>query len=223
MSRGLLGVSVYGACTVFTYSGTSAVSSDPITPTYLDAGALSLVGPSGGSSVSIPATSKGVYYHQLGSSSTPSTPLYLSQGPYTLTGAGGADVGAFTSTLTLPASFTWTNMDAIASVTRANGVTVNWTGGAGNVVILGYSAITTPQNAGTMFYCIAQASANTFTVPPGVLLALPVSATSGGVSMGALMVTNTPATNTFNPNPPRGLDVGRFAASFTFMKMLGYN
>ena len=216
MSRGLLGVSVYGACTVFTFSGDSAVTSDPITPTYLDAGALSLVGPSGGT-VSIPATSKGVYSKQLGSSATPLAPLYLSQGNYTLTGAGGADVGAFTSTLTLPAAFTWTNMDAIVSVTRASGLTVNWTGGAGNVVIMGYSAITTPQNAGTIFYCIAQASANTFTVPPGVLLALPPS------SNGALMVTNTPATATFNPNPPSGLDVGRFAASFTFMKMLGYN
>ncbi len=223
-SRGI-GVSVYGACTVFTFSGSSATTTDPIAPTYLDAGALSLVGPDGVTKP-IPSASKGLYTAQLGSSTTS---LYLSAGKYTLTGAGGADVGAFTSSLTLPAPFTWTNMDALpvmgalSVVTRAKGVEVNWTGGTGNVVIEGYSAITTPQNAGAIFICYAQASAGSFTVEPGVLMALPESAESEGIPMGALMVSNTPASADFNPNPPSGLDAGRFAASFAFMKMVLYN
>jgi len=218
-----IGVSVYGACTVFTFSGTTATASDPIVPTFLDAGALSLVGPSGGT-ISIPETSNGVYNDLLGTSANYPGPLYLSPGNYTLTAKGGADVGAFTSTLTLPAPVTWTNMDAITSVTRANGVTVNWTGGTGNIMIEGYSQITTPQNAGAIFICYAQASAGSFTVPPNVLLALPVSATtSAGAPLGALMVSNGPPSATFNPNPPTGLDVGTFSASFTSGKLLGYN
>jgi uncharacterized protein (TIGR03437 family) len=226
-SRGLtLGTSVYGACTVFTFSGSSSSPTDIITPTYLDAGALSLVGPDGVTR-QIPATSKGIYDAQLGSTSTipgvPSTGLYLSPGNYTLTAKGGTDVGAFTSTLTLPAPFTWTNMDAITSVSRANGVTVNWTGGANYVMIDGYSAITTPQSAGAFFICLAQASAGTFTVPPNVLAALPVSATTDGIPLGVLMVDNVPVSVRFNPNPPSGLDLGSFAASFTSLKLVPYN
>ncbi|MGO9097364.1 MAG: hypothetical protein ACLQGV_19355 [Bryobacteraceae bacterium] len=226
-SRGLLfGVSVYGACTVVTFSGTSASTADIITPTYLDAGALSLVGPSGGT-IPIPATSKGIYYDELGSSTTipgvPSTGLYLSPGNYTITGAGGANVGAFTGTLTLPAPLTWTNMDAITSVTRANGVTVNWTGGAGYVMIDGYSGISTPQNAGAFFICLAQASAGTFTVPSNVLLALPVSAVTDGIPLGALMVENVPVSVKLTPTPPSGLDLGSFSALFTSLKLVGYN
>jgi hypothetical protein len=56
-----------------------------------------------------------------------------------------------------------------------------------------------------------------------VLLALPVSATSDGVSMGSLMVSDQAAKASFNPNPPSGLDIGSFAATFTTFKMLGYN
>jgi len=221
-SRGV-GVSVYGACTVFTFSGIFGTAADIVTPTYLDAGVLSLVGPAGGSPISIPAIGKGVYNVLLGGSNGFPAPPYLSPGNYTLTGAGGADVGAFTATLTLPAAFTWTNMDAIASVTRADGVTVNWAGGAGYVLIEGYSAILAPQEAGAMFVCLAQAAAGTFTVPPNVLLALPASALTPAYPLGGLTVENTAASATFSPNPPTGLDVGAFSAVYQFTTTLGYN
>ena len=219
-SRGGLGVSVYGACTVFTFSGsdTSTLNVDPVAPTYLDAGTLSLAGPAG--QTPIPATAKGSYSAKLG---TNTTALYFSPGAYTVTGAGGADVGPFTSTLTVPAPFTWTNMDALTSVTRANGVIVNWTGGTGHVVIAGLSGITSPQKAGAFFRCLAQASAQTFTVPAAVLLALPVSGTMSGIPLGELTLWDTPVSGEFNPNPPTGLDAGDFSASFTIMKFLSYN
>jgi len=103
-SRGI-GVSVYGACTVYAFSGILATTADIIAPTYLDAGTLSLVGPAGGSPISITATNKGVYNKLLGGSNGFPAPPYLSPGSYTLTGTGGADVGPFTSTLNLPADF----------------------------------------------------------------------------------------------------------------------
>jgi len=74
-----------------------------------------------------------------------------------------------------------------------------------------------------MFLCIEQASKGTFTVPPAVLLALPVSASSSGFPEGSLTVTDQAASVPFNPNPPTGLDVGRFSATFATFKSLGYN
>ena len=47
------------------------------------------------------------------------------------TGPGGADVGSFNATINLPNPIlTWTNQSAAATITRTQGVTVNWTGGA---------------------------------------------------------------------------------------------
>ncbi len=225
------GLPVYGTCTVSTFFGTQGSVVDPVTPTYLDAGTLTLVGPAGGP-LQIPSTSKGVYSDQIGNSGflgivPPS--LYLTSGDYTLSATGGADVGPFTSTLTLPAPFAWTNRDAIASVSRANGVTVNWTGGSGYVTINGSSA--TAQSVGASFSCLAPASADTFTVPPGVLLALPASATAVGIPnsigtgnpLGVLAVVNQPVSVPLNPNPPEGVDAGSFSATFAFATIVGYN
>jgi uncharacterized protein (TIGR03437 family) len=214
-SRGQFGVSTYGSCTILPFRGTTTTNPDPV-PDALDAGNLTLTGPD---SVVRPFTSsaKGTY-------SIATLPFTTNpSGNFTVTGQGGANVGAFTATLTLPQAFVWTNVDAITQVTRANGVTVTWTGGAGLVSIMGISMIDTPQEAGAMFLCIEQASKGTFTVPPAVLLALPVSASSSGFSMGSLMVTDQPAVVPFSPNPPTGLDVGNFSATFATFKTLGYN
>jgi len=223
------GQPVYGACTVSTFFGTQGTAADPVTPTYLDAGTLLQLG----GHPAIPSTSKGVYSVVLGTNSLLFGPapagLYLTPGDYTLTATGGADVGQFTATLTLPEPFAWTNRDAIASVSRANGVTVNWTGGSGYVTIIGISA--TAQSVGASFSCLAPASAGTFTVPPVVLLALPASATAihipgwigTGGPLGVLTVENQPVTVQLNPNPPQGLDVGSFSAVFSYTTFVGYN
>jgi len=214
-SRGQFGVSTYGSCTILPFRGATTTNPDPA-PDALDAGNLTLTGPD---SVIRPFTNatKGNY-------SIPTLPFTTNpSGSFTVTGQGGANVAAFTATLTLPQAFVWTNVDAITQVTRANGVTVTWTGGAGLVSIMGMSMIDTPQDAGAMFLCIEQASKGTFTVPPAVLLALPVSASSSGFPLGSLMVTDQPAVVPFNPNPPSGLDVGRFSATFATYKTLGYN
>jgi uncharacterized protein (TIGR03437 family) len=214
-SRGQFGVSTYGSCTILPFRGASATNPDPA-PDALDAGNLTLTGPD---SVARPFTSS-----EKGSYSISSLPFTTNpSGNFTVTGQGGANVGAFTSTLTLPQAFVWTNVDAITQVTRANGVTVNWTGGAGLVTIIGMSMIDTPQQAGATFLCIEQASKGTFTVPPAVLLALPASVTSDGFPLGSLTVMNQPAVVPFTPNPPTGLDVGNFSATFATFKTLGYN
>ena len=215
-SHGQFGVSIYGACTVMTFRGSQGSTADPVAPDPLDAGNLTLTGPDSVARAFTNATKGSYSIASLPYTTNPS-------GNFTVTGQGGANVGAFTSTLNLPQAFVWSNVDAITQVTRASGVTVNWTGGAGMVSIMGMSMIESPQSAGAIFVCIEQASKGTFTVPPAVLLALPVSATSDGVSMGSLMVSDQAAKASFNPNPPSGLDIGSFSATFTTLKMLGYN
>jgi hypothetical protein len=60
-------------------------------------------------------------------------------------------------------------------VSRANGITFTWTGGAANSIVQiqgGNSTDNTGSN-GVSFTCFAAASAGTFTIPPSVLLTLP--------------------------------------------------
>jgi uncharacterized protein (TIGR03437 family) len=214
-SRGQFGVSTYGSCTILPFRGAGPTNPDPA-PDALDAGNLTLTGPD---SVVRPFVSSAK-----GSYSISTLPFTTNpSGNFTVAGQGGANVGAFSASLTLPQAFVWTNVDAITQVTRANGVTINWTGGAGVVNISGFSMTESPQQAGAMFLCIEQASKGTFTVPPAVLLALPVSASSSGFPEGSLTVTDQAASVPFNPNPPTGLDVGRFSATFATFKSLGYN
>jgi uncharacterized protein (TIGR03437 family) len=215
-SHGQFGVSVYGACTVMIFRGDQGSTADPVAPDPLDAGNLTLTGPD---SVTTAFTKSAQGSYSIASLPYTANP----SGNFSVTGQGGANVGAFTATLTIPQAFVWSNVDAITQVTRANGVTINWTGGAGLVSIMGMSMIESPQSAGAIFVCLEQASRGTFTVPPAVLLALPVSATPEGVPMGTLMVSDQAATAPFNPNPPTGLDIGSFSATFAIMKALGYN
>jgi hypothetical protein len=125
-------------------------------------------------------------------------------------------VGAFTTpTIQLAAPVTFTNASSISPVTRSNGLTVNWTGGqTGSYVgITGFSlaAESTAANSYLVgfFSCRAPASAGTFTVPPSVLLSVPVSSsiTEDGVtvSAGFLLLSNLSAPATFTAT---GIDLG---------------
>jgi len=215
-SHGQFGVSIYGACTVMIFHGAQGSTADPVAPDPLDAGNLTLTGPDSVIRAFTNSTKGSYSINSLPYTTNPS-------GNFTVTGQGGTNVGAFTATLTISQAFIWSNVDAITQVTRANGVTVNWTGGAGLVTIMGMSMIQSPQSAGAIFVCLEQASRGTFTVPPAVLLALPVSAATEGVPMGSLMVSDQAAQVPFNPNPPSGLDIGHFSATFSTTKTLGYN
>ena len=84
-------------------------------------------------------------------------PLWLDPGSYTVdNGGGGADVGAFTAMMTLPARLAWTNADSDLTVTLASGVDVQWTGGDPNamVQIQGVFITSLAPVAGTVFGCV---------------------------------------------------------------------
>jgi uncharacterized protein (TIGR03437 family) len=105
-------------------------------------------------------------------------------------GNGGVNVQSFTFTLTAPSSpLTWTNMPS--SVTRSQGVIVNWTGGdpKTDVMISGSSAV---GSLTVSFTCFAPASALTFTVPPYITQSLPAG-------NGSLTIVNRTAPVKFSP------------------------
>jgi uncharacterized protein (TIGR03437 family) len=99
---------------------------------------------------------------------------FLSPGAYTVAGPGGANVGSINAALTIPAPAVLTGSTNL-TVTRANGVTVNWTGGAaGSIVrIVGQHSADASNSTGASFRCYAAANAGSFTVPPQVTLSLP--------------------------------------------------
>jgi hypothetical protein len=102
----------------------------------------------------------------------------------------------------------WTNQANVTTVTRANGLTFNWSGGTSQaVVISGASYTDTNLTTGAAFYCLAAGEPGTFTVPASVLLALPAAPASpnGGV--------------TFQPGPPSN----NFTASGLTVASIDFN
>jgi uncharacterized protein (TIGR03437 family) len=220
-----------GACNVFVFNGQSAIFTDPTKPIGLDAGKLINVTGSNGAKQLLPVSSDpGAYSATLGGGSPPNVlPLYLDPGSYAIdNGAGGADVKSFKFNLTVPPPLTWTNMDSVGPVIRANGQLVTWTGGdpKGIVSITGDSVQLAADNSavGAFFTCIAPDSAGQFTIPAPVLLSLPVSTTitlAPGVSLntGSLSVGTSSIPVTFTAE---GLDYGFAGTSASSSKTVGY-
>jgi hypothetical protein len=102
-------------------------------------------------------------------------------GTFTFTGSGGADVGPFTSTLTIAnPNFNWTNQSAATTIDRAQGLLYTWTGGfRGTYVLLGGTSTGSGVTAG--YSCKVAVEAGQFMVPSYILLGLPAG--SGGVSI----------------------------------------
>ena len=227
-SQGLGQTTTIGTCSVWTFSGQTGVT-DPILPIGLDAGTvINVQGPQGAKQMTTSATTTGSYSATFANATVIpgltvpglGTP-YLEKGTYTIdNGSGGKDVGAFKFTLNLPDPLVWSNQDSIASVTRAQGVTVNWTGGDASsyVKITGFSSMSVPQVTG-VFTCTAPASALTFTVPAVVTLALPASSSSSGTPIGLLSVGNSGTPVRFSAT---GIDAGYGSFSYENSKTVGY-
>jgi hypothetical protein len=133
--------------------------------------------------------------------------------------SGGADVGHFNTTTNFPANFAWTNSGAVTVVTRSQGVTVNWSGGApGAYVTINGSSTSSPVNGTAAvtagFTCQAPLSAGTFTVPAAVLLALPAG------TLGKLSLIDNTAPQPFTAT---GLDLGYSSSVAEFDENVQYN
>jgi len=160
--------------------------------TPLDAGSITVTGPSGGATV-VAESSVGLYSVALPASAIPST-----GGVFTFNGSGGAQIGAFRATVSFPnPPLSWTNQGVASTITRAQGLTVNWSGGDPGTFV----NITGGSSNGTVmgsYSCIAPVAAGTFTVPSYILGGLPAG--SGG--------TNVVNSTGFSPFMATGLDFG---------------
>ncbi len=104
-------------------------------------------------------------------------------------GAGGPDIPGFQVSLTLPAALKLLNIDELATINRADGVTVKWSGGDPNgfVTITGTSAASDGDYVlNSIFSCSERISAGQFTVPPVILLGMVATGAIGQLGSNAL-------------------------------------
>jgi len=208
---GAFAFSSIGSCSVWSFSASATSQSEP-TPflfTTLNAGQdVDITGPDG--LIAMPLQTEGSvlsYNTPTGGASF----IPASGGSFTFAnGSGGPDIGAFSVTLQMAPPATFSNVASLATITRSNGLTVNWTGGDPNstVDILGLSIGSVGGSStdfvAALFTCLAPASAGTFTVSPAVLLSLPPSTSVDGFSFSTLTLSNG-ASQTFTAT---GLDYG---------------
>jgi len=202
----------------------------------LDAGVVTINGPSGSNITNQALTeSSNVYFLSLGEEglSTPIPGLLngtLVAGTYKLSGAGGKDVGPFTASLTLGTPLTVTG-GLPSTVARSAGLTLNWTGGnptdlveiaglAGTVSKVGTVTTTT----GAEFICVTTAGPGTFTVPSSILSQLPAvtaAAITAGTGTSFLEVVSTPVPTSGNGIFSAPLTAGGTISNATFLSLLG--
>ena len=158
---------------------------------YLDAGTVTLSPPSGSSVPFLKTDLPGVgpLYTIPGSQASW---IPASGGTFTFdNGAGGPSIGHFNTSMTLLAqNLVWTNIDQVAdSVLASTPPTLTWTGGDpdGFISVTGSSMMINGQAATTtIFNCTVPPSAQKFTIPQWVLLAMAPSASVGGKPAGGL-------------------------------------
>src|ERR1017187_2730241 len=209
-----------GSCTVipFTTAGSTSGVSAGGKLTSLDAGTITINGPTGSSLTNQALTEDASYdysytsYEGLGIPGQASFSLVA--GTYTLSGAGGKDVGAFSTSLTLGSPLTITG-GLPSTVVRSAGLPLSWTGGNASdlVVIVGLSENTigtgsSAVTSGAEFICTTTAGQGGFTVPASILTQLPAS-TTGILEMSP---GNNSASFPASLKAGGSIDVGYFGA-----------
>jgi uncharacterized protein (TIGR03437 family) len=189
-TSGFLQAPSFGSCIV-THSGWLPPIATPSGLKQLDAGAeVTVTGP-GGTLVLPKSASTGGYVDTSGSASLLQSEWFLPDAGGALSlgnGSGGADIGAFTASLTenLTTPVSWTNQGSIDRIDRTKALLLTWSGGAPGsfVYIVGSSAISVAaptaggETINVQFICTAPVTAGQFTVPSPALESLPP--TSGG-------------------------------------------
>jgi uncharacterized protein (TIGR03437 family) len=197
-----------GSCTVYEVMGSSFVVSDPIQPSFLDAGPqLTITGPEG--TKTIDATSTGFFPATL--ATQPSK--YIEPGSYSVSnGSGGANVGPFTWNLTLPDNVVPTNIPA--SIDLSRDWTLTWTGGQAFPVvsIIGYAGVPLGSSlfSYSEFVCTAAGSSGQFTIPSAILKVIPPAGYGSlGVRGVDIQLAGVPSSR-FTISGSPGIDAGIF-------------
>jgi uncharacterized protein (TIGR03437 family) len=145
------------------YNNLLNITPAPVTYGNADAGSsFTIMGPTG--TLTEPS----------GQSQLDSNGSFLAPGTFTISGAGGANIGPFKVDVTIPPSPVLTGQPP-SSITRANPLTVSWTGGSANAIVeIALQGATDSSGlTGSQVVCEVPSSAGTFTVPAYVMSALP--------------------------------------------------
>jgi uncharacterized protein (TIGR03437 family) len=192
-SSGTAGLPI-GSCLV-TQPVTSTITNLllPVGGIALDAGQVTLNGPSGSNLSSTPFTeTSNIYSLGIGIEGASMTiPGYgngkIIAGTYTLAAAGGTGVNAFNTSIALATPLSITG-GLPTTIVRANGVSLAWTGGNSTDLVEIFGGTTPSNNTGTVsFVCFTTAGTGGFNVPASItdqLLAVPTSGGSIGVASG---------------------------------------
>lgn len=190
-----------GTCTTFASAGNPEFGAPRTTPKDLTAGTVSVSGPSGSSNLSSVTEDFRFDFSLLGLSpglpGVSAVPLTFSPGNYKVSATGSADIGAFTTSLTVGSPLVWTNSSQTRIVDRSQPLQLNWTGG-GNVLIRGGNR-DYHTNAGAAFICNVPAGATSFTVPQYVMTPLPGTHTNYSDSEGYIEI------HSLGPNSPQAI------------------
>jgi len=240
-----------GTCLVQTEAAIAAPTSTiPPVPKPLDAGAkLVLSGPNSNTQ-DLPSQAGIGYAVFLAQSGGLGIPLpgiptvpaglpstFIQPGQWTINGTGGADVGAFSAPITVPAPLNCSPSCDITAIDRTQPLTIQWTGGGGAQDYVQVAGVaTTPslvdptKNVAVLFSCTAKASDGTLTVPISVLSQMPTSSSDPlAANTGALLVINVSGNDPISysglvplfPNAS-GLDGGFFGYSSVRTKLMNY-
>jgi len=210
-----------GSCVLVQSTVTSSSTVTGGNLTFLDAGNITITGPSGSSLSNTPLTKANNTYslsNTEGISIPGQTSFSLPAGTYTLNGAGGNDVGVFNASLTIGTPLTVTG-GIPATVTRSAGLTFNWTGGNATDLVEIIGGTSTQSGSGanivtttTEFLCTTTAGQKTFTVPASILNQVPANT---GTSSGFLDVASGVSSTFSAPLKAGGsVDIAAFT-SFT--------
>ncbi|HMD48190.1 MAG TPA: hypothetical protein VKG79_03790, partial [Bryobacteraceae bacterium] len=182
-----------GMCIVTQQTSGSTSTLLPIGGVALDAGQVTLTGPSGSNLSSTPFTeTNNTYNLNIGiEGASMAIPGYgngkVVAGTYTISGTGGTGVNAFNTSVSLATPLTITG-GLPTTIVRSAGIPLAWTGGNPNDLVI-ISGSTTPTSGnGVGWVCYTTAGTGGFTVPASVtnqLLAVPASGGFIGVSSGS--------------------------------------
>jgi hypothetical protein len=209
-------------------------------PGYYDAGpSLALVAPGAGTNqqTSITLAKSSLIGYATVSANCPSGgcdgPTFLTGGSWTLKAAGGADLSAFTGNFTVPTMPQWTNAESFdgQTIPRSSNLTINWTGGNPNDVLLisGYAEIVDLANSANStaqsFTCSVPVSLGSYTVSATFLKNLPAAPTpSPTIAYGGTLSISTGATTNFTVPFKAGgnLDAAAITWNYTSTRVVNW-
>jgi uncharacterized protein (TIGR03437 family) len=229
-SNRLLLVPPAGSCTAYTglynvdmneFESVAAALVNPGQARRLDGGTQFTISGSG-RALSVPR-SDGVYWTRLGfddPSIRRSQPLFLNDPVYRFSTTGGNEIAAFSGILPALPTPQWTNRDALATIQRSRGASIEWSGVSRDSIVLIMAASFDPlSTAGGICYCAARGDSGRMVIPAEMFAHFPDSGNipgpwRSGVALIALRLQSG--------TPPTNLDLLRLISVFASVRRADY-